>query len=134
MTNLNYQSDMRQLAGLLFVLGACAMLFPVKDAVVLTNMHGPNNVQANTDPGQLELWMWIGDLCVIALGLFSMGLAHSLLVRDYGSPLLTMVGIVLEQTTFIEWVTTMVNIGKGKILTFVVCGLLKIGYGLHHYF
>jgi hypothetical protein len=50
------------------------------------------------------------------LGLVAMCLGYLLLVRDYGSPMLTMMAILWEQTTFIEWITGMVNLARGKIL------------------
>jgi hypothetical protein len=111
--NLQYTSDMRQLGGILFVLGACVLVFPVKDAVAGIAAHGPNGTAADDD-GTLPLFLLIGDLCVMALGLVAMCLGYLLLVRDYGSPILTMLAIVLEQTTFIEWITGMVSLGKCK--------------------
>eukprot|EP00339_Tiarina_fusa_P029325 CAMPEP_0117082226 /NCGR_PEP_ID=MMETSP0472-20121206/57915_1 /TAXON_ID=693140 ORGANISM="Tiarina fusus, Strain LIS" /NCGR_SAMPLE_ID=MMETSP0472 /ASSEMBLY_ACC=CAM_ASM_000603 /LENGTH=136 /DNA_ID=CAMNT_0004810401 /DNA_START=109 /DNA_END=516 /DNA_ORIENTATION=+ len=107
-SSLRYTNDMRQLGGILFILGACVIVFPVKDAVTGIAAHGPNG----SADGLLPLFLMIGDVCVVALGLVSMCLAYLLLVRDYGSPTLTMLAILLEQTTFIEWITGMVNLGK----------------------
>ena len=108
--NDKYANEMKQLGGMMLVLSASVFLFPVSDAVV-----GVNGLYGNPNATDLlPLFTFIGDICVMALGLLGMTVGYLLLIRDYGSPMLTIFAILWEQTTFIEWITTMVNVGKGK--------------------
>eukprot|EP00540_Astrosyne_radiata_P002521 CAMPEP_0116858748 /NCGR_PEP_ID=MMETSP0418-20121206/21369_1 /TAXON_ID=1158023 /ORGANISM="Astrosyne radiata, Strain 13vi08-1A" /LENGTH=101 /DNA_ID=CAMNT_0004492753 /DNA_START=276 /DNA_END=577 /DNA_ORIENTATION=- len=81
--NERFQSDTRQIAGVLFGLSICATFFPLAN---VTTLIGPDGTTA--DEG-IPLSSLVAGLCVILIGLTGMLTGYMALVHDYGNKYLT---------------------------------------------
>lgn len=114
MTSLRYETEVRQLGGLMLVLSLAVMVFPMFDTTNRISLDITEDPIYNGDSA-LNILNWVllvGDLCVIALGLLGMAIGF-LTLTNGGMLSLTIFGLIWEQTAFIDW------IGKMENLTYV---------------
>jgi len=118
--NLRHQSDVRQLAGILFVLGACVLVFPIVITVQFLFPYLPDS-GVPAVPIEDSLWQFfqlVGKLLAMSLGLLTMFMGYSLLVRlpagERGSQLMTLIAIGWTLLALIEPVTTAYYIAENE--------------------
>jgi hypothetical protein len=105
-SNLRYQSDIRQIAGLLMVTGVFAILQPLPD--IASIISGPNDTPTTGIPFSLL----IGGLCLVAVGFGAVFVGYNQLVNDWGNKYITGTVALFVQTGYIGYITIMTDIGK----------------------
>lgn len=105
--NLQYESKLRQLSGLLLIAGFCAVLFPLNGVI---SAIGPNGTTVDTG---IPLSGFIAGLCTIKIGLLAVFIAYNITIHSWTSKLLVAYAILWAQTAFIAYITDMTAIGRG---------------------
>jgi hypothetical protein len=105
--NLQYESKLRQLSGLLLIAGFCAVVFPLNGVI---SAIGPNGTTVNTG---IPLSGFIAGLCVIKIGILAVFIAYNITIHSWTSKMLVAYAIVWAQTAFISYITDMTAIGRG---------------------
>ena len=105
--NLQYESKLRQLSGLLLIAGFCAVIFPLNGVI---SAIGPNGTTVDTG---IPLSGFVAGLCTIKIGMFAIFIAYNITIHSWTSQWLVAYAIVWAQTAFIAYVTDMTAIGRG---------------------
>lgn len=93
-TNLRFQSEKRQYAGLLMLTGFCAVLQPL--ANIVSGVDAEDGPIA-TNPSEVSFWQFVGACCLLAIGMSSMLAGFLEFVHDRGSPVRYTLLIILTQ-------------------------------------
>lgn len=100
-------SDKRQLGGMMIILGAAALIFPMAN---VSTLIGPDGTTANEG---IPLSSLCAGVIVITMGVISMITGYMALVHDYTSRHLTGFLIVFGQLAYIPFITDLTNVGRG---------------------
>lgn len=106
--NLRYQSDRRQIGGLLMILGFCYIIQPQAG---LVSGFGPEGSLA-TDPSTIPFWGLVAGFCLWITGMTAVLTGYLVTVHDWSHEYLTLTLIVFIQTAWIPYITDMTMIGK----------------------
>lgn len=96
--NHRFQSDRRQIGGLLMLLGFCAIIQPSANIVSGFGPDGANE----TDPGEIGFWGLFGGLCLFINGVLAVIAGYMATVHDYGHPYLTQLLMITIQVRRVE--------------------------------
>ena len=99
-----FQSERRQIGGLMLLLGTCAAFQPLSNMASLIN--------ADTARSHIEQASLAGGFFQVAFGGMAMMVGYSSLVHCYGNSNLSAALILLTQTAWIPYITDMVAISK----------------------
>jgi hypothetical protein len=99
-------SDLRQLAGLLMVLGICALVYP---QVKIASAIGPNGTTPDKGISFSDLF---GSLCMALIGFTMLIVGYMQLIHDHGHKKLTSIASVIAILFFIPFFTDLVAIGR----------------------
>jgi hypothetical protein len=105
--NLQYESKLRQLSGLLLIAGFCAVLFPLNGVI---SAIGANGTTVNEG---IPLSGFIAGLCTIKIGILAIFIGYNITIHSWTSKILVAYAIVWTQTAFIAYLTDMTAIGRG---------------------
>ena len=102
-----FKSDKRQLAGLLMIQGAAALVYPLANIATLV---GPNGTTANMG---IPLSSLISSVFVVLMGMQGMILGYLGLVHDYGHKYLTGFLALFIQLAWMSYLTDLTAVGRG---------------------
>lgn len=117
MGNLRHDKEVRQIGGLMLILGLAVMTFPIQDLTGRISLDIMDNaLYRDEDTDAIINWILLaGDLCAVLLGLVGMVIGYWALT-DGGMICLTLFGIIWEQTAFIDWIAKMYNLQNGTMI------------------
>jgi hypothetical protein len=101
-----FQSDRRQLGGIMLLLATCATIQPLAG---ITGFFSLDNLEESTLLQQVAV---AGGVCQLIFGLLGMVVGYLSLVHDYGNPKLSGVLILLTQTAYVPFVTELTAVGQ----------------------
>lgn len=93
--NYRFQSDKRQIGGLLMLLGSCAIIQPAANIV---SGFGPEG--ANADSSEIGFWGLVGGLCLFINGAFAVVVGYLAAVHDWSNAHLTKLLMITIQVRF----------------------------------
>mmetsp|Transcript_55348 Transcript_55348/g.134421 ORF Transcript_55348/g.134421 Transcript_55348/m.134421 type:complete len:367 (+) Transcript_55348:567-1667(+) len=102
-----FNSDKRQLGGLLMFLSTAALIFPMAN---LATLVGPDGTTAKEG---IPLVSLIASVLVVVLGILGIAVGYLQSIHDYGHKYLTMVLLIWNQFAWIPFITDMVAVGRG---------------------
>lgn len=103
---VRFQSDKRQLGGLLMLLGAAALVFPMAN---VSTLIGPDGTTASEG---IALSSLIAGIFVISMGLISVPLGFAQAVMDISLPNVTFALIVWTQLAWMPFLTDLTMVGQ----------------------
>ena len=86
--NLQYESKLRQISGLLLLAGFCAVVFPLNGVITAI---GPNGTTVDTG---IPLSGFIAGLCTIKIGILAIFIAYNITIHSWTSKWLVAYAIV----------------------------------------
>lgn len=115
MAGLRNKNAVTELGGLIMILSLAIMIFPMWDTTdrisldLGTHPKGFYNKELDDERLILNYVLLGGDLCVIALGLLGIAIGFMTLTNG-GMVCFTVLGLIWEQTSFIDWIGKMYNL------------------------
>jgi hypothetical protein len=97
-------ADTRQIAGMLMILGTCALFQPLAN---IATILGPNNT---TYQAGVSFSALFGGLCLVLIGIMSMITGYLQLVHDQGHIWLTAIMIVVTMLASIPYITDVADV------------------------
>eukprot|EP00526_Cylindrotheca_closterium_P013822 CAMPEP_0113655098 /NCGR_PEP_ID=MMETSP0017_2-20120614/29511_1 /TAXON_ID=2856 /ORGANISM="Cylindrotheca closterium" /LENGTH=350 /DNA_ID=CAMNT_0000568295 /DNA_START=100 /DNA_END=1152 /DNA_ORIENTATION=+ /assembly_acc=CAM_ASM_000147 len=104
--NLRYDTEVRQIGGIMMVLAMSLVIYPLFDTSDRLSDNFPDNDRYNGDDGGLAWALLCGNVAIIVLGLLGMAIGFMALT-EAGHKYITVVGLVWQQTAFVDWVAKM---------------------------
>jgi hypothetical protein len=105
-TTARYESDLRQLGGLLLIAGFCAVIFPLNGII---SAIGPDGSTVDTG---IPLSGFIAGLCTVKIGILAIFIGYNVTIHNWSSKVLVAYAIIWTQTAFIAYFTNMTDIGR----------------------
>jgi hypothetical protein len=109
--NIRYDKEVRQIGGLMLILSLAVMVFPMYDTTSRISLDITENPLYNGDNEALNWALLAGDLCVILLGMLGMTIGF-MAITDGGIVFVTLIGLIWEQTAFIDWIGKMYHLSE----------------------
>ena len=109
--SLRFLADKRQIAGMLTLLGFCAIVQPL--SFIASNL-GPNGVEgvSFSDEDRTAFFEFVGACCLVAVGGVAAFVGYMENLFNYGSVRITVGAIAVAQLAWVPYVSSLVGIGK----------------------
>lgn len=107
-TAFRFQSDSRQIGGMLMLLSMCVVIMPLGN---IATGFGLNGAEFD-DPNNTPIWELIGSLFAFIFGVTGVFTGYMATVHDYSHKNITMFLMVMIQTAWIMYITDMVEVGN----------------------
>lgn len=104
--NIRYDTEVRQIGGIMMALAMTLVFYPLFDTSIRLSSDFPDNDMYNGEDGALGWALLCGNVAVIVLGLLGMAIGFMALT-DSGHKYITIVGLVWQQTAFMDWIAKM---------------------------
>ncbi|CAJ1944513.1 unnamed protein product [Cylindrotheca closterium] len=115
--NIRYDTEVRQIGGIMMALAMSLVFYPLFDTSTRLSVNFPDNDLYNGDEESLSWALLAGNVAIIVLGLLGMAIGFMALT-DFGHKYITLVGLVWQQTAFVDWIAKMyelsVTMGIGE--------------------
>jgi len=121
--NFRFQSDKRQIGGLLMLLSFCALVMPL--ATIVGNF-GPDGTTTNDAMENAKL---AGAFFLFFIGLLGLFVGYMATVHDWSNGNLNLTFMVLIQGAWIAYITNMVDVGQMAGLDVVDNEFIPLAYG-----
>lgn len=108
--NYRFQSDARQIGGLLMLFSMCCVVMPLAG---IASGFGPTGA-VSTDPSTPPLWGLIAGICVFIFGVTGVVAGYMAVVHDWSHQYLNIALMFLIQTAWIGYITDMVAVGQAS--------------------
>ena len=110
MGNERYDKEVRQIGGMMLICSLAVLVFPIYDTTMRISMPIASDPLYDDNENDIVNWVLLGgDLAVVALGLLGIFIGF-LSITDGGGVCLTLIGILFEQTVFVDWIGKMYNL------------------------
>jgi len=116
----HFQSDMRQVGGVLMLLSFAALINPLAGIVSAFGPNGPFYSESGpfyTDPSSNEVWILVGNFCVFIWGTIGVLTGYMACVHDWSHKWLNIFMMYAIQTAWIGYIAGMSAAGQGGRLS-----------------
>jgi len=123
-TAYRFQSDARQIGGLLMLMSFCCLIMPLTN---ISSAFGPDGA-ATRDPSTIMFWQIVGGLFVFIFGVTGVLTGYMAAVHDHSHKFLNIFLMVIIQSAWIGYITDMVAVSKAAGADPSVNGFIPIAY------
>ena len=123
-TAYRFQSDARQIGGLLMLMSFCCLVMPLAN---ISASFGPDGA-ATRDPSTTTFWQIVAGICVFIFGVTGVLTGYMAAVHDYSHKYLNIFLMVIIQTAWIGYITDMVAVGQAAGLQAMDNGFIPVAY------
>jgi len=106
-TAYRFQSDVRQIGGLLMLVSICCLVMPLANISKAFEPTGP----VTRDPSTIPFWGMVAGICVFIFGTTGVLAGYMAAVHDYSHKYLNYFLMAIIQTAWIGYTTDMVAVG-----------------------
>eukprot|EP00980_Cylindrotheca_fusiformis_P021897 scaffold8740_cov113-Cylindrotheca_fusiformis.AAC.5 len=108
--NIRYDKEVRQIGAVMLILSLAVMIYPLNDATSRISLDISEKFSEGNE--SLNWALLVGDLCVTILGLLGMAIGF-MAITECGIVFVTVIGLIWEQTVFIDWIGKMYELSEG---------------------
>lgn len=123
-TAYRFQSDVRQIGGLLMLVSICCLVMPLANISKAFEPTGP----VTRDPSTIPFWGMVAGICVFIFGTTGVLAGYMAAVHDYSHKYLNYFLMAIIQTAWIGYITDMVAVSQASQATPEDNGFIPLEY------